>query len=1075
MKPFVYTICYWRKTLFDDANYKIVLLPIFVLLLSLTAHAQPPSTPPIDWAIFNAQDAGDQYTTDVATDGNGYVYTTGYFTANSCTAPSNIITNNTISNTSSSLTEDGFIAKYDNENIEQAQWIVRIGGLGNDRCMGVTTFTDGGTGFYIYVVGWYEKKATIGSMDGNTISLNAGASDQNAFIARYDQDGNLGWAYNIGRTPPVNLNINLPDYAYDVTASYNQSAGNGGIAIYVSGKTKFYNQPNPVIDFRASGNTGDIFPPSPYPANGEGKFDGFLVKYSENGTSGGTADWIRMMYSNQDDEFHSVSSSPGKVSTGGQFNLGIAGNPTMKLNIGFSNSTSSFTSAGATDIMTAQYASNGDVIWTKQMGSSSTGNENAICMAMDISGYTYVGGTYSGNTFSCSVANQEAFAAKLDLSGNIVWSNCGGSSGNDYVGGIAVDRCARHVYVAGAFDGNTFNFGSASFLPFGNSDNFFLQLDAGTGNNIAGTEQTLGGGGTDLAFSIANDRLDRVYFCSSTNSQQWNWQNNNGPQQLSWNTGGYDGVLWRYNECSWPAVSQNTIPNSGDRSAHSGITSDDCNIYCTGNMNGQITFGNIAQTSSLDASGNPYSGDIYLTRSDRFGHYNQFSIIASGDADETSKDQASDGSKIYVCGYAETTTGNLTMTVVTNSTYVLSGQKHALVVATDLAGTPQWTALGIPSPGGGDNAEALGVAVDNALNCVYVCGDFQGTVTFGSQALVSIGGQKNSFVAKYDLNGNFIWARLIESSTWGCEAAGICTVPGGGFCVTGSFFGTSTWYGSSNINIASNGSNDMYVAYYDASGAVVSVYRYGSINSDFGTRVKVDGTTAKVFASGSTGSNGLVLRCNLSTSTLTWAQVSSGATCIGNALTFDNNYVYLTGLAYPGTTFGLITFNFSPWDMPYVAKFHKNAGSALCASVWDDQDQGKGEAISQDNFSGNLYIAGEMYFGGPNFAFIHEFSPDNCDNSNRIEPPGAGDNVAESVFVYPNPGTGEFTIELTTNAEGEQPLRIFDLTGREVIKTNIAVTKGENKIPLSLKNLDAGIYLLHTGTSDQVTRLIITH
>jgi len=61
------------------------------------------------------------------------------------------------------------------------------------------------------------------------------------------------------------------------------------------------------------------------------------------------------------------------------------------------------------------------------------------------------------------------------------------------------------------------------------------------------------------------------------------------------------------------------------------------------------------------------------------------------------------------------------------------------------------------SSGGVNNDEALDIAQDAAGNAV-VTGFFKGSATFGSVTLNSVGGSQDVFVAKYDTNGNVLWA-----------------------------------------------------------------------------------------------------------------------------------------------------------------------------------------------------------------------------------------------------------------------------------------------------------------------------
>ena len=81
----------------------------------------------------------------------------------------------------------------------------------------------------------------------------------------------------------------------------------------------------------------------------------------------------------------------------------------------------------------------------------------------------------------------------------------------------------------------------------------------------------------------------------------------------------------------------------------------------------------------------------------------------------------------------------------------------AFLSSYDLDGNYQWGF----SLGGVDH-DAFGNLVMDSLGNIYLAGGFQGTVDFdpdtGTYNLTS-DGSYNVFVAKYDINGNFIWAK----------------------------------------------------------------------------------------------------------------------------------------------------------------------------------------------------------------------------------------------------------------------------------------------------------------------------
>jgi photosystem II stability/assembly factor-like uncharacterized protein len=84
------------------------------------------------------------------------------------------------------------------------------------------------------------------------------------------------------------------------------------------------------------------------------------------------------------------------------------------------------------------------------------------------------------------------------------------------------------------------------------------------------------------------------------------------------------------------------------------------------------------------------------------------------------------------------------------------GDGSAFVAAYDAFGRLRWA-----RPMGGPlTARATGVAVDAAGN-VYVTGDFQGTALIGRKTFTALGAS-DSFVAKLDSKGNFLWSHQFQ-------------------------------------------------------------------------------------------------------------------------------------------------------------------------------------------------------------------------------------------------------------------------------------------------------------------------
>ncbi len=171
---------------------------------------------------------------------------------------------------------------------------------------------------------------------------------------------------------------------------------------------------------------------------------------------------------------------------------------------------------GGSDAFVAKLDTNGDLAWNTFLGGASFDSGNGI--AVDASSNIYVTGT-SGVTWGAPIrpfsADSEAFVAKLDTNGALVWNTFLGGAGlpwaqlpgNDYGNAIAVDANGNS-YVTGASVGE---WGAPIDLGSGGDNAFVAKLDT---NGILGWNTFLGGKGN----GIAVDAGGNVYVVGTSSS-----------------------------------------------------------------------------------------------------------------------------------------------------------------------------------------------------------------------------------------------------------------------------------------------------------------------------------------------------------------------------------------------------------------------------------------------------------------------------------------------------------------------------------------------------------------------------
>ena len=126
--------------------------------------------------------------------------------------------------------------------------------------------------------------------------------------------------------------------------------------------------------------------------------------------------------------------------------------------------------------------------------------------------------------------------------------------------------------------------------------------------------------------------------------------------------------------------------------------------------------------------------------------------------------------------------------------------------------TGDFIKLSEPCSGTINDIDLLGIAADGMDN-MYIGGNFQGTLTF-SDTSISSAGYQDIFIAKFDDQGNFLWARQEGdiSSELGMDVA---ADPLGNSAITGYFTSTLT---VGDTTFTASGSEDIFIIKYDPDG-----------------------------------------------------------------------------------------------------------------------------------------------------------------------------------------------------------------------------------------------------------------
>jgi hypothetical protein len=434
--------------------------PLLALaLLPALAAAQEGFTP------FDAYAAGGPRSDvgeDAAIDAAGNVVVTGSFEGTAAFGDLSLTAADTDPNND---WQDVFVVKYDADGA--ALWARRAGtGVFNDFAEGVALGPDGA----VYVAGYFTGVATWDGGDNPDITLTT-RNDFDAFLAKYDADGDLEWVQQTGGA--------------------GQDTGRG-VAVDASNNVLF-----------AGGFTGTATFGTSTTLTSAGSDDAFLAKY----TAAGALLWVRQGGGTDGDGAWNVAADiENNAYVVGTFR-GVALWDGLPLQ-----------SRGFSDLFVVRYDPNGTPRWVQQVGAN--GFDYGRGVAVPLGGWgVYVTGSFEstilvGTDVLTSAGASDVVIARLaPLDGALVWGVRGGGTGFDIGNDLALAPTALgaaeyRLYTTGYVDGDgTFSKGplTRAYTSHGGLDGFVTVLRDRPGNTApipAGAVYTLGGTNADRGWGV---------------------------------------------------------------------------------------------------------------------------------------------------------------------------------------------------------------------------------------------------------------------------------------------------------------------------------------------------------------------------------------------------------------------------------------------------------------------------------------------------------------------------------------------------------------------------------------------
>ena len=358
----------------------------------------------------------------------------------------------------------------------QAQSIdlaIQAGGTGLDNATILVTDHAGDLIFG----GRFQDTATFDGLSYTATGLaNYGISD--AYVAKYEPDGSHVWVRHFGGN------------AHESSTTAVQ-----GLTV---------NQANEI--FVTGGYTGSLTMDTAVLPQGGADPDFFLVKYD----AAGTELWAKAGFCS----FICLGMALDVDAAGDLLVTGFFGHHNFGGNIMLDGTT--LTSVGGSDMFIAKFDTNGNLIWAKRAGSSTTGiGESGQSIAVDASGNSIVSGTFAGtSSFDgvsiSSAGERDIFVAKYDPFGNILWAQKAGGTGRDWSLDVTVDS-NDDIITTGGFT-NTATFSGTSLTSAGGTDIFLAKYDP---NGTALWAKRAGGGAStfdvDSGYGVVTDAGNNIF------------------------------------------------------------------------------------------------------------------------------------------------------------------------------------------------------------------------------------------------------------------------------------------------------------------------------------------------------------------------------------------------------------------------------------------------------------------------------------------------------------------------------------------------------------------------------------
>jgi hypothetical protein len=432
---------------------------------------------------------------------------------------------------------------------------------------------------------------------------------------------------------------------------------------------------------------------------------------------------------------------------------------------------------------------------------------------------------------------------------------------------------------------------------------------------------------------------------------------------------------------------------------------------------------------------------------------------------------------------------------------------------------PDGNCLWAKHSGSGSNTHHIGYGVSVDLNgASYITGRFQGNAIFDTIHLASYGNY-DIFIAKYDPDGNCLWAKHSGGNSPDA-GSGISVDINGNSYIIGTFAGSAIF---ETIQLTSYGSNDIFLAKYDPNGNCLWAKHSGGASSDAGNSISIDAdgnsyitgyftgsATFDTTVLNSIGDNDMFIAKYDPNGNCLWIRNAGGTgLAVGSCIVVDaNKDTYVAGEFIGTANFGTIQLSVdlygafitklseAPLPVELSSFTYKTIGSSIKLewitqteinnfrfeverknknSIWLKIGEIKG-AGNSPNTKQYFYLDKKVSSGNYNY----RLKIVDLDGSFKYSSIINAEIIAPSKFelsnAYPNPWNPTTTIRYQVPINILVTIKLFDALGKEVITlVNEIRPAGSYEVTLNGKNLSSGIYYyqMKAGSFIETKKIIL--